>query len=109
MAVLAFILFIEITVQRAAGLYPADETAGLFPQDAEKILNRFFLPWLSSAVFVAAIVALGCHIFLIQWLKKMELQLGISDAWILPVLLLVILVLLWLLLRRSVSRILNKI
>lgn len=109
MAVLAFILFIEITVQRAAGHIRLMKQLGYSPKTLKKILNRFFLPWLSSAVLVAAVIALGGHVFLIQWLQQMELQLSITDAWILPVLLLVILVLLWLLLRRSVSRILNKI
>ena len=109
MAVLAFILFIEITVQRAAGHIRLMKQLGYAPRTLKKILNRFFLPWLSSAVFVAAVIALGCHIFLIQWLQHMQLQLSITDAWILPVLLLVILTLLWLLLRRSVSKILNKI
>lgn len=109
MAVLAFILFIELTVQRAAGHIRLMKQLGYAPRTLKRILNRFFLPWLGSAVFVAAIIALGCHIILVQWLRKMELQLQITDAWILPVLLVVLLALLGLLLRRSVSKILNRI
>ncbi len=109
MAVLAFILFIELTVQRAAGHIRLMKQLGYAPKTLKKILNRFFLPWLGSAVIVAALIALGCHIVLAQWLSKMELPLSIADAWILPVLLLLILLLLWLLLRRSVSQILNRI
>jgi len=109
MALLSFILFIEITVQKAAGHIRLMKQIGYAPGKLRKILNRFFLPWISSAVIVAAIIALGIHIFMVQWLKTLDLYLHISDAWIILALMLTLLILLFLLLRRSVKNILQKV
>jgi hypothetical protein len=109
MAVLSFILFIELTVQRAAGHIRLMKQLGYAPSRLRKILNRFFLPWLSSAVIVAFIVSFGIHISLVQWLKTMDLVLNIWDAWVLAVLLAVVLLILYLLLKRSVRNILSKV
>ncbi|KAA5537167.1 hypothetical protein F0919_05705 [Taibaiella lutea] len=109
MALLSFILFIEITVQKAAGHIRLMKQIGYAPGKLRKILNRFFLPWVSSAVIVAAIIAFGIHVFMVQWLKTLELHLNISDAWIIVVLVLALLSLLFLLLRKSVKNILQKV
>lgn len=109
MAILSFILFIEITVQRAAEHIRLMKQLGYAPRSLRKILNRFFLPWISSAVLVASLIAFGTHIFMVQWLRTMELQLQLSDAWIVAVLTILMLLLLLLLLRRSASSILRKI
>ncbi len=109
MAVLSFILFIEITVQRAAGHISLMKQLGYAPRTLRKILNRFFLPWISSAVIAASLLAFGIHFFMVQWLRTMELQLKLGDAWIIAVLTVVMLLLLLLLLRRSASNILRKI
>lgn len=109
MAILSFILFIEITVQRAATHIRLMKQLGYAPRMLRKILNRFFLPWISSAVIVAAVIAAGIHFFMVQWLRTMELQLKLSDAWIIGALTLIMLFLLLLLLRRASRNILRKI
>lgn len=109
MAVLSFILFIEITVQRAAAHIRLMKQLGYAPRLLRKILNRFFLPWVSSAVAVAALFAFGVHIFMVQWLQTMELSLKLGDAWIIAVLTAVMLLALIVLLRRSAANILRKI
>lgn len=109
MALLSFILFIEITVQKAAGHIRLMKQIGYAPGKLRKILNRFFLPWVSSAVIIAAIIAFGIHIFMVQWLKTLELHLNISDAWIIAALVAALLLLLFFLLRKSVRNILQKV
>ncbi len=109
MAILSFVLFVEITVQRAAAHIRLMKQLGYAPRTLRRILNRFFLPWVSSAVIVAALIAAGIHFFMVQWLRTMELQLKLSDAWIIGALTLVMLFLLLLLLRRASSNILRKI
>jgi hypothetical protein len=109
MAVLSFILFIEITVQRAATHIRLMKQLGYAPRTLRRILNRFFLPWVSSAVVAAALIAGGIHFFMVQWLRTMELQLQLSDAWIIVALTFIMLFLLLVLLRRASSNILKKI
>jgi hypothetical protein len=109
MALLSFILFIEITVQRAAGHITLMKQIGYAPSALRRILNRFFLPWVSSAVIFAGLVAFGIHVFMVRWLEKMELHIRISDAWVIGVLLLVMLIILFVLLRRSVRNILKRV
>lgn len=109
MALLSFILFIEITVQRAAGHISLMKQIGYAPSALRRILNRFFLPWVSSAVILAGLVSFGIHFFMVQWLAKMELHIRLEDAWIIGVLIVVMLILLFILLRRSVRNILKKV
>jgi hypothetical protein len=109
MAILSFILFVEITVQRAATHIRLMKQLGYAPRTLRRILNRFFLPWISSAVIVAALIAAGIHFFMVEWLRTMERQLKLSDAWIIGALTLIMLFLLLLLLRRASSNILRKI
>lgn len=109
MAILSFILFIEITVQRAAGHISLMKQIGYSPKTLRKILNKFFLPWVSSAIVVATLIAFALHVLMVQWLQTMELQLNMGDAWILGVVAVFMLVLLYLLLKRSVSNILSKV
>ncbi len=109
MALLSFVLFIEITVQKAAGHIRLMKQIGYAPATLRKILNRFFLPWVSSAVVIAALIAFGIHLLMVQWLKKMELQLNISDAWIIGAMTILLLAMLLLLLRRSVRNILKQV
>lgn len=109
MALLSFILFIEITVQRAAGHIRLMKQIGYAPAALRRILNRFFLPWVSSAVIAAGVMAVGIHVSMVLWLQKLELHINMSDAWIIGVLLLVMLIILFVLLSRSVSNILKKV
>lgn len=109
MSLLSFILFIEITVQKAAGHIRLMKQIGYAPKKLRKILNRFFLPWVSSAVIIAALIAFGIHVFMVQWLQTLELHLNITDAWIIAVLVSFLLILLFLLLRRSVKNMLQKV
>lgn len=109
MSVLSFILFIELTVQRAAGHIRLMKQLGYAPRILRRILNRFFLPWISSAVIVAAACTLGVHFFMVRWLKTIELDIRLQDAWIIGVLLVLILLLLFLLLRRAVKTILKNV
>ncbi len=109
MAVLSFILFIEITVQRASGHIRLMKQLGYAPRTLRKILNRFFLPWVSSAVIVAALVTLGLHFFMVQWLTTMELQLKIEDAWIIGLMAFIMLLILFVLLKRSANNVLKRI
>ncbi len=109
MALLSFILFVEITVQKAAGHIRLMKQIGYAPAKLRKILNRFFLPWVSSAVIFAALLAFGVHVFMVTWLKKMELQLEITDAWVIAMLMAGLLILLLLLLRKSVRNILKTV
>lgn len=109
MAVLSFILFIEITVQRAAGHIRLMKQLGYAPRKLRKILNRFFLPWVSSAIVIAVLIAFGLQYVMMQWLKTMELELQLQDAWILLVIAAVMLVLLYVLLKRSISNMLRKV
>lgn len=109
MALLSFILFVEITVQKAAGHIRLMKQIGYAPATLRKILNRFFLPWISSAVIFAAIIAFVIHLLMVSWLKKMELQLNISDAWIIGAMTILLLMVLLLLLRRSVRSVLKQV
>jgi hypothetical protein len=109
MALLSFILFIEITVQRAADHIRLMKTIGYAPSTLRRILNRFFLPWVSSAVIIAGLIAFGIHVFMVRWLKKMELHISIGDAWVVGVLLVIMLIILFVLLRRSVRNILKRV
>lgn len=109
MALLSFVLFVEITVQKASDHIKLMKQIGYAPARLRKILNRFFLPWISSAVLIAALIAVGIHVFMIQWLKKLDFELQLSDAWIIAALAIVLLFLLLLILKRSVSNILKKV
>lgn len=109
MSLLSFILFIEITVQKAAGHIKLMKQIGYAPKKLRKILNRFFLPWVSSAVIIAALIAFGIHVFMVQWLQTLELHLNISDAWIIAAFVVILLTLLFLLLRKSVKSMLQKV
>ncbi len=51
---------------------------GYAPRILRRILNRFFLPWISSAVIVASLIAFGIHFFMVQWLGTMELRLKLA-------------------------------
>ena len=109
MALLSFILFIEITVQKAAGHIRLMKQIGYAPSTLRKILNRFFLPWVSSAVLFAALIAFAIHVLMVHWLKEMELELNIGDAWIIGVMTILLLFMLLLLLRKSVRSILKQV
>lgn len=109
MSVLSFILFIELTVQRAAGHIRLMKQLGYAPRVLRRILNRFFLPWISSAAIVAAVCTLGVHFFMVRWLKTIELDIRLQDAWIIGALLALILLLLLLLLSRAVKTILRNV
>lgn len=109
MAILAFILFVEITVQRAASHIKLMMQIGYAPTVLSKILNRFFLPWISSAVIVALAIAIALHYVLLQWLKSLELHLSLSTAWPVIGAALLMLILMALLLTRSVSKMLKNV
>ncbi len=109
MAVLSFILFVEITVQRAAGHIRLMKQLGYAPRMLRGILNRFFLPWISSAVVVASLITFGIQCFMVQWLNTMDLQIHMADAWIIGALMLLMLLVLTLLLLRSSKNMLRRI
>lgn len=109
MAVLAFILFVEITVQRAAGHIRLMMQIGYAPKLLSKTLNRFFLPWLSSAVIVALLLSFGIHYALIRWLHTMDLHISFTTAWPLLIAALLILLVMILLLFNSVKKMLQKV
>jgi len=108
MAVLSFLLFIEITVQRAAGHISLMLLLGYAPATLRKILFRFFVPWLSSAILVAGVICILLHLLMIRWLATMDLAVPFMTAY--PVLILIgaTLLFLCLLLGTSVRNILNK-
>ncbi len=109
MAVLSFILFVEITVRRSSDHISLLRQLGYAPALLRKTLNRFFLPWLTSAVIVAALIACGLHMVLVQWLSRQDLAIAITDGWVVLPVILAILVLMFLLLKGSVARILRKV
>jgi len=109
MALLSFILFVEITIQRAAGHIRLMKQLGYAPRTLRRILNRFFLPWVSSAVVVAALITFGIHYFMIQWLNTMDLHIHLEDAWIIGALMVLMLLVLTLLLLRSSRNMLRRI
>lgn len=84
MSVLAFLLFVEITVQRAAAHIKLMMQLGYAPKALSRVLIRFFFPWISSAVVIAILVAAGLHYGLLQWLAGMDLNVPFFTA--LPVL-----------------------
>lgn len=109
MSVLSFLLFIELAVQRAAGHIRLMKQLGYAPRVLRRILNRFFLPWISSAAVTAAAGTFVIHFLMVQWLKTIELYIRLQDAWIIAALLAVILVMLLLLLRSAVRSILKNV
>jgi hypothetical protein len=109
MALLSFILFIEITVQRAATHITLMKQLGYAPSALRRILNRFFLPWVSSAVIIAALISGGLHFFMVKWLRTIDLYIKLEDVWVVGVLMMLMLIILFVLLRRSVSNILRKV
>jgi len=109
MGILSFVLFLEITVFRAEKHIQLLKQIGYAPWQLKKILIHFFLPWMSSAVLMAAVVALGLQMIMLFWLKNRNLELRMTDAWILLVLMLFFLVILYLLLNKSTKNILRKI
>lgn len=109
MAILSFILFVEITVQRAAAHIRLMKQLGYAPRILRRILNRFFLPWISSAVVAASLLAFGIHYFMVQWLDTLSLHIRLEDAWIIGVLMVIMLLALTLLLMRSSRNMLRKI
>ncbi len=106
-AFLSFILFIEITVQRSAAHIRLLKQLGYAPKTLSKILFKFFIPWLASAVVIAALIVFILHITLLQWLNTLELQLRLYDAWILLPALACILIFLTLYLSQTINRILR--
>ncbi|MFT4062338.1 MAG: hypothetical protein QM642_08280 [Edaphocola sp.] len=109
MAVLSFVLFVEITVQRAAGHIQLMKQIGYAPARLRKILNRFFLPWIGTAVLAAACLTVLLHFFMVKWLATIDLHIAFADVWMIGILVIVMLSLLVLVLRRSVSKILNRV
>jgi hypothetical protein len=109
MAVLSFILFLEITVYRAAGAIRLLKQIGYAPAQLRKVLNRFFLPWMGSAVLIAALAAFALHILLAAWVKSMGLSLEIPIASILIFPLLLFLPALYFLLQSATKAILKKV
>lgn len=109
MGILSFILFLEVTVYRAEKHIVLLKQLGYLPKHLQKVLIRFFIPWMSSALIAASLLAIIAQGLLMVWLRKMDLQLNFSIAWIIPVLLSFFLLILYLLLRRSTNAILNKI
>lgn len=105
----SFVLFLEITVYRAAGQIRLMQQIGYASGKLQKILTRFFLPWLASAVIMAAVLSFVFHLLLSAWVVKMNILLTWSDAWIIPVLLFLFLAFLIFLLRRSTGKILRSL
>lgn len=108
-SVLSFLLFMEITIRRASGPIKLMMQLGYSPITLRKKLHRFFMPWLSTAACAAAISAFGAHLLFILWLRKLDLQLTIAEAWVLPLLLTGLLCLLFLILHYSVRNIFSKV
>lgn len=109
MALLSFILFIEITVHRAADHIRLMLQIGYAPKSLRQILIRFFLPWLGSAVIVAGVITAIINFVMIQWLASMEITISFFAAWPILLMLVAMIVLLSLLLVRSVRKTINKI
>jgi hypothetical protein len=109
MSVLAFLLFVELSVQRAATHIRLMKQIGFAPRLLKKILNRFFFPWICSAVLFAALLTFLLHITMVQWLRGMELSVSVSAAWPLAVIVALMLAGLFLLLQRSIRRMLKQV
>lgn len=109
MGALSFILFLEITVYRASGQIRLMRQIGYAPRELRKILTRFFLPRMASAVIAAALFSFAFHLALRSWAARMNLAISYADAWIIPVLLLCFLLLLVLLLRQSTKAVLRSV
>ena len=108
-SVLSFVLFIEITVQRAAGHISLMMQLGYAPGTLRKIIFRFFLPWLSSAILIAGGLCLILHIVMVRWLAAMELIIPYNTILPVAIFIVVMLVLLGILLARTTYGILKKI
>jgi hypothetical protein len=109
MGILSFVLFLEITVYRASGQIRLMQQIGYAPRKLQKVLTWFFLPWMASAVMVAAAFSFVFHLLLRAWAARLDLTLSYADAWIIPVLLVCFLLLLVLLLRRSTKAVLRTL
>ncbi len=109
MSILAFMLFVELSVQRAATHIRLMLQIGYAPKALRKILYRFFLPWLLSAVIVALILALGLHYGLLQWLQEMELQIHFMVAWPVVLIAVAVFILMIILLFNAIKKMLAQV
>jgi len=109
MAVLAFILFVEITVQRAAHAIRLLMQIGYAPDTLVRAIYRFFLPWIGSAVIFALVLGILLHIGLLRWLNSMDLKVSPVAVWPIGALAILILIMMGGLLRRAVKKMMGKV
>ncbi len=109
MAILAFILFVEITVQRAAGHIRLMMQIGYAPDKLRRTIYRFFLPWMGSAVLAALTLAMALHFGLLQWLSAMDLKVSPAAVWPVPGIGIIMLLIMSALLANSVKKMLAKV
>lgn len=109
MAVLAFILFVEITVQRGARSIRLLMQIGYAPDRLSRAIYRFFLPWIGSAVIFALGLAVLLHLALLHWLNTMDLKVSPIAAWPVTILAIAILIMMGGLLMGSVKKMMGKV
>lgn len=109
MSVLAFILFIEISIQRAANNIRLLLQIGYQPKMLQQVLYRYFIRWILSAILAAGIIALATHLALAFWLQQMGLLLPFAMIWPIGLCVLIMALLLAFLLRRAIKGMLGQI
>jgi hypothetical protein len=109
MALLSFILFVEITVFRSANNIRLMQQIGYAPRALRQILIKYFLPWIGSAVCVAIILTAGINFLMIRWLASMDIEISFWTAWPVFALAIILVLLLGVLLTRAVRRTINNI
>lgn len=109
MSVLSFILFIEITVQRAATHIRLMRQIGFATTALRQVLFRFFVPWVGTAILFAALIAIAIQAGMVKWLSGIELQIGYSALWHIGFAFLIVMMLLFTLLYKSITNTLKKL
>ncbi len=109
MSVLAFILFVEVSIRRAAVNIRLMLQIGYRPLVLKRMLLGYFMPWLVSAILIAALVAFLLHVLLATQLNNSGLTLSWLAAWPIGIVLLIMIALLGLLLNRSIGRMLASL
>lgn len=109
LAILAFILFVEITVQRGAPSIRLLMQIGYAPDKIGKAIYRFFLPWMGAAIIVALGLAVFLHLYFLHWLKTMDLSVAPLTIWPVGVLAVVVLIIMGVLLNRSGRKMMKKV
>lgn len=109
MSVLSFILFIEITVQRAATHIRLMRQLGFATTALRQVLFRFFVPWVGTAILFAALIAIAIQAGMVKWLSGIELQIGYSALWHVGFAFLIVMMLLFTLLYKSITNTLKKL